>query len=326
MPVRVRTKMGAPYPISGYSPRRIASAYARIALRACSETKSRLQSVIADGTENNRAIAIPAGKLENQSAYGPDAAPSCFPDQGWEGLVTQGARKVTQLHPGFPVERGRVIEWLLRSRPSAVCGAGRSTPRRHSGSSCGARPRHAVRRRQALHVLLDPGQDEELPLPVRQRRPGVTSHAVRSCSRTSASCSSRLATMPLPIAMYSKSFVGEPKNLLPSGIGRCGETRMSEASRYSATLSLGSDPVNITAPVFSYAARAERISPWSKPVPIKTKRSRHGRGRLNRLMMACCSTPIPCHRLNDPAKPTSTSSCSTSSSLRPASLPRPGKK
>jgi hypothetical protein len=171
MPVRVRTKMGRAVPHEWILAAQDRACIRENSLARVLRDKIPLHPVIADGAENNSAIAIPGAKLENRSAYGPDAAPSRFPDQCREGVVAQGAREVTQLHPGFPVEGGRLIELLLRSRPSPVCGAGRSTPGRHSGSRCGARSRPAVRRRQAFHVLLDPGQDEERPLPVRQRHP-----------------------------------------------------------------------------------------------------------------------------------------------------------
>ena len=50
----------------------------------------------------------------------------------------------------------------------------------------------------------------------RHRRAARASSVARSSAgdRTSPSCSSSLATMPPPIAMYSNSLVGEPKNLL----------------------------------------------------------------------------------------------------------------
>src|SRR5215831_14663888 len=54
--------------------------------------------------------------------------------------------------------------------------------------------------------------------------------------------------MPLPIAMYSNSFVGEPKNGVPSGFGTCGETRTSHAARYFGPSSCGTRPVNVVEP------------------------------------------------------------------------------
>src|SRR5581483_10657510 len=53
--------------------------------------------------------------------------------------------------------------------------------------------------------------------------PGSTSNAVSSSFKTSPIWPRRLATIAFPIAMYSKSFVGEPKNALPSASGTCGE-------------------------------------------------------------------------------------------------------
>ena len=78
--------------------------------------------------------------------------------------------------------------------------------------------------------------------------PGLTSNAVLSCSRTSAIWSRALAAIALPIAMYSKSLVGEPKKGLPSGIGTCGETRISAASKYVRTDLCGIAPVKMTLP------------------------------------------------------------------------------
>ncbi len=46
---------------------------------------------------------------------------------------------------------------------------------------------------------------------------------------TSPSCSRSLPTMPPPIAMYSNSFVGEPKNRLSTMWLLCGETKTSQA-------------------------------------------------------------------------------------------------
>ena len=37
--------------------------------------------------------------------------------------------------------------------------------------------------------------------------------------------------MVFPIAIYSNSFVGEPKKAVPSGLGTCGETRISVAAK-----------------------------------------------------------------------------------------------
>ena len=49
--------------------------------------------------------------------------------------------------------------------------------------------------------------------------------------------------MPFPIAMYSKSFVGEPKNGVPSALGRVGDARMSHAARYAGPSACGTSPV-----------------------------------------------------------------------------------
>ena len=60
---------------------------------------------------------------------------------------------------------------------------------------------------------------------------GGTSRAFRPSPRTSVVCPKDVATIGRPIAMYSKSFVGEPKKSEPSGLGTVGNARMSHAAR-----------------------------------------------------------------------------------------------
>ena len=46
--------------------------------------------------------------------------------------------------------------------------------------------------------------------------------------------------------MYSKSFVGEPKNGDPSGLGTCGETQTSQAASIASAWRRSSSPVSLT--------------------------------------------------------------------------------
>ena len=51
--------------------------------------------------------------------------------------------------------------------------------------------------------------------------------------------------MAFPIAMYSNSFVGDPKNGEPSAFGTCGDARISHAARYSGPASCSTSPVKM---------------------------------------------------------------------------------
>ena len=46
--------------------------------------------------------------------------------------------------------------------------------------------------------------------------------------------------------VFAKSFVGDPKKGVPSGLGTCGDARMSQAARHSADSSWGINPVRVT--------------------------------------------------------------------------------
>src|SRR5262245_35169769 len=75
--------------------------------------------------------------------------------------------------------------------------------------------------------------------------PGSTSKPFSQSTITSAIWPRRLATTGFAIAMYSNSFVGEPKNSLPSLGETCGETNRSQESKYDGTLSCRTRPTKV---------------------------------------------------------------------------------
>ena len=78
----------------------------------------------------------------------------------------------------------------------------------------------------------------------RRRR----AHAGAPCARASSTspiCSRSLATIGLPSPMYSKSFVGEPTNRVPSAFRTCGETQTSQLASSSSALLVRDHPGHV---------------------------------------------------------------------------------
>ncbi len=75
------------------------------------------------------------------------------------------------------------------------------------------------------------------------------------------------ATIGLPMAMYSKSFVGLPKKGVPSGFGTCGESRMSEAASVRGVSAWGRIPASVTKGRPRPSPRIERTRGASAPSP-----------------------------------------------------------
>ncbi len=103
-----------------------------------------------------------------------------------------------------------------------------------------------------LLVSPDPAQDAESPLPALRSSPGVIEpprpgRAQELLPTAPGGGHDALAHRHI----FKKLCRRAEKADCRLRMGICGETRMSEASRYSATFSLGNDPVNITRPVSS---------------------------------------------------------------------------
>ena len=83
------------------------------------------------------------------------------------------------------------------------------------------------------------------PPPPPEGSPSGSSETRTPGWRTSPIWSSSDATIGSPIAMYSKSFVGEPKNGEPSSFGTCGERTRSDAARYAGASACGTRPASV---------------------------------------------------------------------------------
>src|ERR1051325_1573885 len=149
--------------------------------------------------------------------------------------------------------------------------------------------------------------------------PGSTSNAVSRSTSTSPICPRQLATIPFPIAMYSKIFVGDPKNSLPSASGTCGATSMSHASNNRGTRSWPTAPVKITrlSPASCFSTSACKL-------PLPTNKNLTGKfAGINLIVAASFSTP--CHGPNVPTNPATTSSSRIPNSRLASTPPTPAR-
>ena len=121
--------------------------------------------------------------------------------------------------------------------------------------------------------------------------------------RTSPIWSSPDATIGKPMAMYSKSFVGEPKNGDPSSFATCGETTRSDAPRKRGASAWGTSPVRWTRPS-ALPPTISRTSGIWRPSPTRRKWTSfcasHVCSAVARPWIARASTSVPCHLPNVP--------------------------